>query len=111
MRELKLSSAICTAQALGTAQNSSQSNIGCWIFYGSGVKTSIQCLGSETAGVYNSFDEVANPCILFVILASLSCKRNGLIHDTMIGRCNGILIVPISFLCSVVKIFWGFVIF
>jgi hypothetical protein len=69
--------------------------IGCWIFYGSGAKTSRRCLGSETEQWgYNSLNEVANPSILFVILHCLSAKRNVLIHDTMIGRCNGILIVP-----------------
>ncbi|TKW12399.1 hypothetical protein SEVIR_5G032900v4 [Setaria viridis] len=122
--------------------------IGCWIFYGSGAKTSIRCLCSETEHWgYNSLNEVANPSILFVILHCLSAKRNALIHDTMIGRCNGILIVPMclwillrlnkqnrlslierfiigviictsrlflmlrSFRCSLVKIFWGSMVF
>jgi hypothetical protein len=34
--------------------------------------------------------------LAFYLLSSiaLSAKRNALIHDTMIGRCNGIPIVP-----------------
>jgi hypothetical protein len=48
----------------------------------------------NTRGIIVS-NEVANPNILFVILPCLlSAKRSVLIHDTMIGRCNGILIVP-----------------
>ncbi|KAG2588082.1 hypothetical protein PVAP13_5NG205000, partial [Panicum virgatum] len=109
-------------------------HIGCWISYGSGAKTSIPCFGFDTEQWgYNSPNEVANPSILFASLHCSSAKRSGLIHDTMIGRCNGILIqnrlslierfiirvicttrlflMLRSFRCSLVKIFWGFIVF
>ena len=48
----------------------------------------------NTRGIIVS-NEVANSSILFVILPCLlSPKRSVLIHDTVIGRCNGILKVP-----------------
>lgn len=85
--------------------------------------------------------------LAFYLLSPIACLlKEMVIHDTMIGRCNGILIVPMclwilfwlnkknrlslierfiirvictsrlslmlrSFRCSLVKIFWGFIVF